>query len=97
MRAGRLLLQRFVGLRQISVTLLRRQGYDCEYHHDKRTLCAEAHMDEIDQIFKDLRRSIRGSDTVAIDLAELKVKQLLLRHSVVNEPLVKTRRSRGDA
>jgi len=44
-----------------------------------------------------LRRSIRGSDTVAIDTAELRVKQLLLRHSVVNEPLVKTRRSGGDA
>lgn len=55
-------------------------------------------MDEIDQIFKDLRRSIRGSDTVAIDTAELRVKQLLLRRSVVNEPLVKTRRqSGGDA
>ena len=53
-------------------------------------------MDEIDQIFKDLRRLIRGSDTIAIDTAELRVKQLLLRHSV-SEPLVKTRRSGGDA
>jgi len=53
-------------------------------------------MDEISMIFRELRRSLRGTDTVAIDTAELQVKQLLLRLSV-NEPLVKTRRSGGDA
>ena len=95
MRAGRLLLRCFGELLLSSATLQLRQGFDCGYHHDRieRTY---TYMDEIDQIFKDLRRSIRGSDTVAIDTAELRVKQLLLRHSV-NEPLVKTRRSRGDA
>lgn len=54
-------------------------------------------MDEIDQIFQDLRRSIRGSDTVAIDTAELRVKQLLLRRSVGVNALMKPRRSGGDA
>ena len=60
-------------------------------------------MDEIDQIFQALRSVVGppGPDTrrilVAVDVAELRTKQTLLRHSVVNEPLVKTRRSRGDA
>ena len=59
-------------------------------------------MDEIDQIFQALRNVVGppGPDTrrilVAVDTAELRTKQTLLRHSV-NEPLVKTRRSGGDA
>ena len=59
-------------------------------------------MDEIDQIFQALRNVVGppGPDTrrilVAVDSAELRTKQTLLRHSV-NESLVKTRLSGGDA
>lgn len=50
-------------------------------------------MDEISQIFRELRRSLRGTDTVAIDTAELQVKQLLLRLSVITTKP----QTRGDA
>ena len=60
-------------------------------------------MDEIDQIFQALRSVVGppGPDTrrilVAVDTAELRTKQMLLRYSVINESFVKIRRSGGDA
>jgi len=50
-------------------------------------------MDEISQIFRELRQSLRGSDTITIDIAELKTKQLLLRLSVATTKP----QTRGDA